>query len=103
MNNVSAVLETLWTYEKVMATPILSIDEKRVVVNELIASIPHPMHSTGMIGTRDIVVNHLTPPSKDEAPIGNASKTTARESEIVPHGTNNHQKEADKKARPIRR
>ena len=103
MTQVSLLLDYLLTYEKVMTTSILSNTEKQVVIKELFAALPHPMHSTHTVGTRDIVAKHLTPPSKDEVPVANTSITSTREDKPVSYGEKNPQKETHQKARPIRR
>lgn len=98
MNALLGLLDILWAYEKLMATSILSNDEKQVVIKELFAGLPHPMHSTGTLGTRDIVAKHLIPPSKDEILVGNTHSPRSPQNTSVPNRDNTNKEKSHKKA-----
>ena len=99
MTQVTDILETLWMYDKVVATTILSNAEKLVVITELRNSLPHPMHATLALGTRDIVANHLNPPSpKDEAIVANPSTPRPPKTAPLSNGDHSYKKEQSKKA-----
>jgi hypothetical protein len=61
MSQVTSVLEVLWSYERMKESTILSPDEKRIIQKELYHSLPHVMHSTQSLATREIVASHLDP------------------------------------------
>jgi len=63
MSQVITCLEALWAYERMNNSTILSSDEKKIIRKELFHSLPHPMHSTLSLATRDIVASHLSLPS----------------------------------------
>ena len=102
MLNVYSHLEALWSLERVNASTVLSTEEKKVVVNDLILSLPDPLLVAYGTPTLDLVRAKLTagPSIKhDEEPIDRSNNRPSLEATELPRRDHKEQEEYRKEAK----
>ena len=88
MTDVHAYLQTLWDMEKVSASTILTDDEKKVVVKDLLESLPFHLMVVSAKDTYKIVGDKLSNftsiKPKDEEPIDSTNNRPKPQEAPVP-------------------